>query len=638
MPAHDFLMAASGNSSPVYVDDVFSTYLYSGNGSPQNINNGIDLVGKGGLVWIKSRSGVLSHRQFDTIRGATKAICSNSPAQESSFSTPTDTLTAFGSSGFSLGADVTSNCVNQSTTTYTSWTFRRAPKFFDVVTYTGNGANRTIAHNLGIEPGMIIVKRLDGVTDWPVYHRSISNTTFLRINTYDTPVTDPRMWNSSTATASIFNIGSYSDVNAVGGTYVAYLFAHDPSADGLIQCGSYTTGAVNLGWEPQFLMVREISAMSNWEMADTARGLGGSSSNVIGRLFTNRSDVESQSSGDYSVSATGFNDNGNMIGTGIYLAIRRPNKPPTSGSQVYNAITRTGDGSSGTNVVGAGFPPDVAFIKQRSGNSAVVYDRLRGPGVVLALDQTASEGTFTPTINSFLQDGVAVTLPPSGSMVGATNSSGQPYINLFFRRAPGFFDMVCYDGVAATLALPHNLGVAPELAIHKIRAGATGWNWAVYCSPLGFSNNLSLNTTDAISSLGMYTSTPTTSTLYLPNGGIANGSGKTIVAYLFASLPGVSKVGSYTGNGTSQTISCGFTTGARFILIKRTDAAGDWYLWDSMRGIVAANDPHLSLNTTANEVATDDSVDPDASGFIVNQVAATNINVSGASYLFLAIA
>ena len=94
----------------------------------------------------------------------------------------------------------------------------------------------------------------------------------------------------------------------------------------------------------------------------------------------------------------------------------------------------------------------------------------------------------------------------------------------------------------------------------------------------------------------------------------------------------------YTGNGSTQTINCGFATGARFILIKRTDDNGDWYVWDSARGIVSANDPHLSLNTTAAEVTTDDSVDPDNSGFIVNQVAATNINVSAASYIYLAIA
>jgi hypothetical protein len=110
------------------------------------------------------------------------------------------------------------------------------------------------------------------------------------------------------------------------------------------------------------------------------------------------------------------------------------------------------------------------------------------------------------------------------------------------------------------------------------------------------------------------------------------------VVYLFASCPGVSKVGSYTGNGGSQTIPCGFTAGARFVLVKRTDSTGDWYLWDVARGIVAANDPHLSLNSTAAEVTTDDSIDPDATGFIVNQNTATNINVNGGSYVFLSIA
>jgi hypothetical protein len=112
----------------------------------------------------------------------------------------------------------------------------------------------------------------------------------------------------------------------------------------------------------------------------------------------------------------------------------------------------------------------------------------------------------------------------------------------------------------------------------------------------------------------------------------------TYIAYLFATLAGISKVGSYTGNGTSQTIDCGFSTGAKFILIKRTDSAGDWFMWDTVRGIVAGNDPHLSLNTTAAEVTTDDSIDPDTSGFIVNQNATTNINVTSAEYIYYAIA
>jgi len=96
--------------------------------------------------------------------------------------------------------------------------------------------------------------------------------------------------------------------------------------------------------------------------------------------------------------------------------------------------------------------------------------------------------------------------------------------------------------------------------------------------------------------------------------------------------------GRYTGNGSSQTINCGFTGGARFILIKRTSAAGDWYVWDTARGIISGNDPHLSLNTNAVEVTSNDTIDADNTGFVVNQVAATNVNVNAATYIFLAIA
>jgi hypothetical protein len=77
---------------------------------------------------------------------------------------------------------------------------------------------------------------------------------------------------------------------------------------------------------------------------------------------------------------------------------------------------------------------------------------------------------------------------------------------------------------------------------------------------------------------------------------------------------------------------------ASLLVIKRASAAGDWYVWDSARGIVSGNDPRLSLNTTAAEVTTDDSVDTDSSGFVVNQLSATNINVSSATYLYMAVA
>jgi len=100
----------------------------------------------------------------------------------------------------------------------------------------------------------------------------------------------------------------------------------------------------------------------------------------------------------------------------------------------------------------------------------------------------------------------------------------------------------------------------------------------------------------------------------------------------------VSKVGSYTGTAATQQINCGFTGGARFVLIKRTDSTGDWYVWDSARGIVAGNDPYLLLNSTAAEVTNTDYVDTYSAGFEISSTAPAGINANGGSFIFLAIA
>jgi hypothetical protein len=118
-----------------------------------------------------------------------------------------------------------------------------------------------------------------------------------------------------------------------------------------------------------------------------------------------------------------------------------------------------------------------------------------------------------------------------------------------------------------------------------------------------------------------------------------NQSGQTFVNYLFASCPGVSKVGSYTGNGTTQTIDCGFGAGGvRFVLIKRTDTTGDWYVYDTARGMTVLTDPYLLLNSTAAEVATLGSVTTVSTGFALNSTILAAINVNAGTYIFLAIA
>ena len=159
----------SGSSEPgLYVDEVFSTFLYEGNGSTQSIDNGIDLSGEGGFVWFKGRDLTISHRLYDTERGATKRLSSSLTDAES---TGTNDLTAFNSNGFSVGNN---GGVNANGYDYVSWTFRKAPGFFDVVTWSGNSATgRQISHNLGSKPGMILIKIINSTYDWVVYHQPL---------------------------------------------------------------------------------------------------------------------------------------------------------------------------------------------------------------------------------------------------------------------------------------------------------------------------------------------------------------------------------------------------------------------------------------------------------------------------------
>ena len=208
-----------------------------------------------------------------------------------------------------------------------------------------------------------------------------------------------------------------------------------------------------------------------------------------------------------------------------------------------------------------------------------------------------------------------------------------------WKRAKGFFDVVAYtgDGVAGK-TVSHSLGVVPEMMWIKSRDISV--NWSVYHKEQKATHYdiLNLNSNGFDTNIAWNNTEPTDLLFSVGTASTVNYNTGIYIAYLFATLAGVSKVFSYTGNGTSQIIDCGFSAGARFILIKRTDSSGDWYIWDSVRGIIAGNSPHLSLNTRAAQVATDDSIDPHASGFIVNQVSATNVNVNAATYIGYSIA
>jgi hypothetical protein len=659
-----------GVTAANYIEDVFSTWLYTGTSATQSINNGIDLSTKGGLVWVKRRSPGEYNVLTDTARGAGKQLFSDLTASQSSTA---NQVTAFNTNGFTLGADSSVGWTNLSPYNYASWTFRKQPKFFDVVTYTGTGSARTIAHSLDSVPGCMIIKRTDDVRDWAVYHRSLGATKGIYLNSTAAEFTSlTALWNGTTPTSTEFSVGTNGDVNASGGTYVAYLFAHDAGGfgrtgtDNVISCGSFTTPSgsatsVNLGYEPQFVLFKATNTTDDWYIADNMRGFQGGSPTGAGNptiLRPNTSQAEGSVGQFLYLEPTGFNVQPGVFSVGttfIYIAIRRgPMKTPTTGTSVYEGTTRNGTGAAAS-ISGLAFPPDAVLTRNRDSNSSsryAFYDKLRGPTIYLDTAATDSEFTVAQSLTSFNQTGESF-----GTGV-ISNANGEPYINWQFRRAPGFMDVVCYTGNGSTLqTFNHNLGVVPELVIIKRRSSGSGqdMNWPVavkgsgsnaYFSVPGAGGALNLGGAFGLTTgwagyfgPGLAINATTVQPYYVTwasPGGYE--SGQTYVAYLFASVAGVSKVGSYTGTGTTLQIDCGFTGGARFVLIKRTDSTGDWYVWDSARGIVSGNDPYLLLNTSGAEVQGTDYVDTYSAGFEISSTAPAAINANGGSFIFLAIA
>lgn len=639
MSASGFGFGASAQG-PVYIEDVFNTWIYRGTGSALTVNNGIDLSTKGGVVWVKPRSGTFgsdNHHIFDTIRGVNNFIASN---LVNGNDVKANTVTSFLSNGF-----VSGTYFGDTGTNYAAWTFRKQPKFFTCLTYTGTGSATNIPHDLGSVPGMIIVKSTSATGDWIVSHRSLASASnsYLFLNTTAASANVSGLWNTG-PTSTTFGVGTGTSNNVLGVTYVAYLFAHDAGGfgatgtDNVVSCGSFTGAGstpvnVNLGWEAQYVIVKRTDSSQPWYIFDNMRGMSETSDQY---LSANTPSAEGTDSPAWmTATATGFKAaNWTAGGTWIYLAIRRgPMKTPTNATTVFSPITSSA--ATGTKLT-TNFPVDLQIFSARTltTNKGQTVDRLRGissntteSGTQLVTTSTAAETTTnTPTL---YWDNTGFQMP--------SIYSGNSMVFWNFGRAPGFMDVVCYTGTGSAMTITHGLGVVPEMIITKSRS-ASGL-WAVYHQFTGPQNYLQLSTTArAIGYAQYYTTAPTSTSYTQGTDPEVTGSGRTFVVYLFASCPGVSKVGSYTGTGAAQNINCDFAAAARFVLIKRTDTTGDWWCYDSARGITAANDPYLFWNSNAAEVTSTDYVNAFATGFGLTSTAPAGLNANGGTYIYLAIA
>ena len=825
-------------------------------GSPtaSNFGTGTASDGEGGLTWIKARNDSTNHFLYDTERGAGKQLNSDNNTDEH---TDTNRFSSFNSNGFSLGNNA---YTNDSSYNYSSWSFRKAKGFFDIVTYTGNGDGRTISHSLGSIPGSIWIKCTSQTQDWVCYHRG-SNASpedyVLRLNDTNAAFS-AAAFNNTLPTSTNFSLGTAGSINGNGETYVAYIFAGGAStaatarsvdfdgsddqlniadntdfelgngdftletwvkstqttssyktaiakwvdsgsnrswmiryssqdigtgwsffystngwdygqsgsssggtlmgsdiSDGqwhhiavtrtggkirtftdgilnttvsetgtfydgsgavtiggqsgnyfdgqlsnvrlvkgtalytssfkrptepltnvtntkllccnnssvtgstvtpgtitasssptastdspfddpegfkfgeegdqnIIKCGSYVgaSGAnnVNLGWEPQWVMVKNVDSVEPWVMVDSMRGWANQSSGAVS-LKANSTSSESVYN-NWGPSATGWvlDLNNREIDMNeqnyIYIAIRRPDgyvgKPPEAGTDVFNIDF--GNGSSTGPAFDANFAVD-ALIKRAyaSTSDCGIHFRLT-PAKDLRTNTTDVEGNDGNGGKFDYMNGVSIN--QSTSIWG-----------LMWKRHAGL-DVVTYKGNNSTKTVKHSLGRVPEMI--WIKARNDNQNWLVYHKGLNggttpWNYHILLNTTGAEGAYS-FINQPTTTDFAVTSGWQA--SSKNYIAMLFASVEGISKVGSYSGPGGVVTITTGFQP--RFIMVKKTNGAGGWHVFDTTRGMGSGNDPLLYLNNNGAQI-TVDYVTPNSTGW-----STTSGNLSEGDYIYYA--
>jgi len=566
------LLTSGGAKSSTYVDDVFSTYVYRGNAGTQAINNGIELSSEGGLVWIKRRDGTNGHRLTDTVRGVTKAIVSESNAAET---TEANGLTAFNNNGFTLGdSDYYNGGPNDK---LTSWTFRKQEGFFDIVTYTGNGSNRTISHSLGSVPGCVIVKRLENSANWAVYHRGCQTTGAGLIQLNDnggvnTSATD--IWNNTAPTSTHFSVGTSQNTNGNGETYVAYVFAGGGVPN-------TTDNAVDLDGSGDYLSLPANSdleldgdfTIEGWVNVDV-NGWNGTRqtffANSIG-WTTNHAGISLMNSGSSSEQncITVWSDQGQ-------IATSSPVTVTPSDGWTHIAVTR-------------------------SGSSVRIFKNGAATGTPVTYSDTFHFGTGATWIGAITMSTGATPEVLDGEISNLRVVKGQ----------------CLYDT---------NFNV-PSDPLTQTSQGAISSNVKLLCCN-GSTTTASTVTPGTITANG----DPTVTT----NNSIFD---DTTAGNIFGEEgdQGIIKCGSYTGNGATSGPLIDLGWEPQWVLIKASDRSAEWSIVDCIRGIVTGgNDAALYPNATDAEVTSYDIMDVNATGFQLN----TNVqlwNQDTKHYVYMAI-
>ena len=414
-------------------------------------------------------------------------------------------------------------------------------------------------------------------------------------------------------------------------------FKFGDSKEGTITCGSYSGNStanheIYLGWEPQWWLVKNVTDSQNWQLLDSMRGwvIDGNDQYLV----PNNTSAESPFNFG-NPTPTGFNLSNassnwqNESGkTYVYIAIRRPDplvaKPSEAGTDVF-AID-TGGGSSTIPDFDSGFPVDMALLTNVSTtDNNFVWSRLTGKD-----ELRANAANAASTANCAVWDSNV----GFGKCAFSSNS-----VAWMWKRGQGF-DVVAYTGNYVTgRQMPHSMGVTPEMMWVKKRSSSSDGNWSVYhkgmnggTDPEDYYTNLNGSDPEVNNFYRWADTAPNSTHFTLGTSGSVNDSGQTYIAMLFASVAGISKVGYYDGSSYSQTITTGFQP--RFLIIRKSNGAGDWIVIDTTRGWAAGNDAYLMLNSNQAQATDTDFGAPTSTGFTLT--VGSQWNASGSKYIYYA--
>ena len=328
----------------------FQTVLWSGNASTQDITNDGNSDLKPDFTWTKPRTIAYGHKLMDSTRGigsSGKFLFSDATNAEDSIN---DYMMTFNTDGFSVGAGDAG--FNASNDTYVTWQWKanggttasnsdgnitstvqaNTTAGFSIVTYTGTGSAATVGHGLGVTPDMIIFKNRSGANVWATYHQSLGNNLKLELNGTGAQDADGAFMNGTLPTSSVFSVGASANTNTGSSNYVAYCFNN---VQGYSKFGSYVGNGnangsfVYTGFAPAWIMIKDISQATNWEMFDVKRNPSNVRNLKLGANLSvaeNGSDLGNTSQNNIDILSNGFkmktgNTDTNVSGdTYIYMA------------------------------------------------------------------------------------------------------------------------------------------------------------------------------------------------------------------------------------------------------------------------------------------------------------------------------